>query len=166
MAPTHSQFGRTQTGQPVLLKQNTKTNSVAFPNCNMRGGLCETLLASIPMAIIVIQFIRDGYEVVQDGIITLANDTATAVYAPDHDKLTGMLFLPTCSKVLPFGAWYRCLWVASSGKSETLIYTDENGINKSLAIATYGDGLLLSLSISPETKSNDMKQNRSYLIKA
>jgi hypothetical protein len=157
MSPWHSQFGRTQTGQPVLIPQSSKAASVAFPNCNMRGGLCETLLGSIPMAIIVIQFIRDGYEVVQDGIITLANEKAIEIFAADQGQLTGMLFLSTCSNSLPFGAWHRCLWVASSGKSETIFFAGSNGASRSLSMATYGDGLLLSLSLDLEASSKETK---------
>jgi hypothetical protein len=128
--------------------RDTRTASVAFPYCNMRGGLCETLLTSLPIAIIVIQFIRDGYEVVQDGIITVANEKALQAFAPGSGHLTGSLFLPTCSTALPHGAWHRCLWVASSGKAETMISKpdDINKQSRSLTIAPYGDGLLLAFS--------------------
>jgi hypothetical protein len=157
MTPWHTHFGRTHSNQPALLTSAAKTSSVAFPNCNMRGGLCEVLLSSLPVAIIIIQFIRDGYEVVQDGIITLANEQATAAFAPRNEKLTGSLFLSTCSNALPFGAWHRCLWVASSGKSETLVDISPNGATRSLTIATYGDGLLLAQSLDHDVRSLSSK---------
>jgi hypothetical protein len=149
MTPWHSQFTRTNSVQPLQPSASERTASVAFPNCNMRGGLCETLLSTLPMAIIVIQFIRDGYEVVQDGVITVANDKAAAGFAPGLEKLTGSLFLMTCSNSLPFGAWQRCLWVASSGKNETMVDSNlgSHGQINSLTIATYGDGLLLAKTL-------------------
>ena len=148
MIHLHKQITGRDTLQPQVSTTNTRAASVAFPNCNMRGGLCETLLTSLPIAIIVIQFIRDGYEVVQDGVITLANEKALQTFAPGAEHLTGSLFLKTCSASLPHGAWYRCLWVASSGKTETMLSRSDDAKkqSKSLTIAPYGDGLLLAFS--------------------
>jgi hypothetical protein len=156
MTHWHSQFTRQNTNQAAPPSAVVKTASVAFPNCSMRGGLCETLLTNLPMAIIVIQFIRDGYEVVQDGIITLANDSAAAAFAPGAEKLTGSLFLTTCSSSLPFGAWQRCLWVASSGKTEIMVDPNigPSGQCRTLTIATYGDGLILARSLDMDLRKN------------
>jgi hypothetical protein len=148
LRPLH--FGHNPKSGTSEPKSPSRQNSVAFPNCNMRGGLCEVLLSSLPVAILVIQFIRDGYDVVQDGVITLSNDHAAVAFGKCEENLTGSLFLSTCSDALPFGCWHRCLWVASSGKTETIIgkSTGNNQTSPTLTIAPYGDGLLLALGLS------------------
>jgi hypothetical protein len=152
MAPWSSSFGRSPRTNSSASNGSSRTTSVAFPHCNMRGGLCESLLSALPMAIVVIQFIRDGYDVVQDGVVVLANGHAASVFSPDLDDLTGSLFLQTCSESIPFGAWHKCLWVASSGKPVTLSdpASDGSAPHRTLTIAPYSDGLILCKSITPE----------------
>jgi hypothetical protein len=135
--------------KPFPLPAWDKQTSVAFPLCSMRGGLCDTLLTALPLAIIGIQFIRDESGAVQDGLVTFANACASAVFAPDILNLTGALFLTACGEALPDGGWQSCLWVASSGKPDTILQSPGNAANppRFLTIAPYGDGLILCRSL-------------------
>jgi hypothetical protein len=134
------------------------TRTAAFPLCNLRGGLCDTLLSAIPMSIIGIQFIRDDNDVVQDGMVIFANDYAEQVFGRIDDTLVGTRFIASCQDMLLAGIWQRCLWVAAHGNSETMIeQEDANSDNrKFLTIAPYGDGLILCRSIEQSIIAEDV----------
>jgi hypothetical protein len=118
----------------------------AFPLCAIPGGLCDRLLTAIPMSIIGIQFIRDENDFVQDGLVIFSNEHADRVFN-GGDKMTGLRFIATCQDMLLAGIWQRCLWVASSGKAETMIEGESNHDRGFLTISPYGDGLILCRSI-------------------
>ncbi|MGL4636458.1 MAG: hypothetical protein ACRCWF_10785 [Beijerinckiaceae bacterium] len=124
-----------------------KTHPVSYPLCNIRGGLCDVLLSSIPLSILGIQFIRDENDVVQDGLVIFANAYAEQTFGKAVEGLVGARFLASCQEMLLAGVWQRCLWVCAHGNGETMIETDSSGNPVFLTIAPYGDGLILCRSI-------------------
>jgi hypothetical protein len=128
-----------------------KQHPVSYPLCNIRGGLCDVLLSSVPLSIVGIQFIRDENDVVQDGLVIFANDHAEQVFCKDADSLVGARFLAACQDMLLAGVWQRCLWVCAHGKGETMIETDRTGETLFLTIAPYGDGLILCRSLKQQS---------------
>jgi hypothetical protein len=135
------------------------SRAAAFPLCNLRGGLCDTLLGAIPMSIIGIQFIRDDKDVVQDGMVIFANDHAERVFGRIDDSLVGKRFIASCQDMLFAGIWQRCLWVAAHGRSETMIENHDRSTheNKFLTIAPYGDGLILCRSVDQTVLDSDIE---------
>jgi hypothetical protein len=133
--------------------------TAAFPLCNLRGGLCDTLLSAIPMSIIGIQFIRDDNDVVQDGMVIFANDHAERVFGRIEDSLVGTRFIASCQDMLFAGIWQRCLWVAAHGHSETMIEQEGSSSDnrRFLTIAPYGDGLILCRSIEQKALMGELE---------
>jgi hypothetical protein len=123
--------------------------SMAFPACNIQGGLCDTLVAAIPLCILGVQFIRDDKDVVQDGLIIFANAHADRVFGAGQ-RLCGMRLLNACQEILLAGLWQRCLWVAAHGRGETIV-EQAGGEPRYLTIAPYEDGLILCRSIESAT---------------
>jgi hypothetical protein len=150
MTPWSKPIGKIPRLKPFPHSAPEKQISVAFPLCSMRGGLCDTLLSALPLAIIGIQFIRDETGAVQEGLVIFANARAASAFAPDIADLSGALFLMSCGEALPDGGWQSCLWVAASGKPETILQFPGNAMDppQFLTIAPYGDGLILCRSLA------------------
>jgi hypothetical protein len=143
-------IGKIPRVKPFPLPASGQQISVAFPYCSIRGGLCDALLSALPLAIIGIQFIRDESAAVQDALVIFANARASSAFASRDVDLSGALFLKSCGDALPDGGWQSCIWVASSGKPETILQFPGDAASppRFLTIAPYGDGLILSQSLA------------------
>jgi hypothetical protein len=151
MLPVHSSQGSPPAGSSGSAPRQSSDpeRSLAFPHCQIQGGICDRLLTSLPFAIFGLQFVRDDRDAVQDGIVIFSNSKADAYYGRKlPNGLRGAMFFSSIGDSLPFGAWQRMLWIAACGRPEIIHLGPLNSeVGDVLVVAPYRDGLIISRSL-------------------